>query len=72
MADEEMKKAPIADGPQLKEREKIENPSELLQDSLGGLNKFGGFQLLSPMDRSSRREKKSRIHPSCCKIVLAA
>lgn len=46
MADEEMKKAPIADGPQLKEREKIENPSELLQDSLGGLNKFGGFQLL--------------------------
>ena len=46
MADEEMKKAPITDGPQLKEREKIENPSELLQDSLGGLNKFGGFQLL--------------------------
>ena len=46
MADEEMKKAPITDGPHLKEREKIENPSELLQDSLGGLNKFGGFQLL--------------------------
>ena len=46
MADEEMKKAPVPEGPQLKEREKIENPAELLQDSLGGLNKFGGFQLL--------------------------
>lgn len=46
MADEEMKKAPITEGPELKEREKIENPSDLLQDSLGGLNKFGGFQLL--------------------------
>lgn len=30
----------------LKEREKIENPSELLQSSLAGLDKFGGFQLL--------------------------
>lgn len=30
----------------LKEREKIENPAELLQISLGGLDKFGGFQLL--------------------------
>ena len=31
---------------ELKEREKIENPSELLQSSLAGLDKFGGFQLL--------------------------
>ena len=46
MADEEMKNTPLADGPQLREREKIENPSELLQGSLDGLNKFGGFQLL--------------------------
>ena len=46
MADEEMKKASAPEGPQLKEREKIENPSELLQGSLDGLNKFGGFQLL--------------------------
>ena len=30
----------------LKEREKIENPAELLQSSLSGLDKFGGFQLL--------------------------
>lgn len=29
-----------------KEREKIENPAELLQNSIGGLDKFGGFQLL--------------------------
>lgn len=30
----------------LKEREKIENPAELLKSSLSGLDKFGGFQLL--------------------------
>lgn len=30
----------------LKERERIENPSELLQSSIAGLDKFGGFQLL--------------------------
>ena len=29
-----------------KERERIENPSELLQASINGLDKFGGFQLL--------------------------
>ena len=29
-----------------KEREKIENPAELLQSSINGLDKFGGFQLL--------------------------
>ena len=29
-----------------KEREKIENPAGLLQESLGGLDKFGGFQLI--------------------------
>ena len=29
-----------------KSREKIENPAELLQSSIGGLDKFGGFQLL--------------------------
>lgn len=30
----------------LKERERVENPAELLQSSLSGLDKFGGFQLL--------------------------
>lgn len=30
----------------LKERERIENPAEVLQSSLNGLDKFGGFQLL--------------------------
>ena len=29
-----------------KEREKIETPAELLQNSINGLDKFGGFQLL--------------------------
>ena len=29
-----------------KEREKIENPAELLKNSISGLDKFGGFQLL--------------------------
>ena len=46
MAAEEMKKEALNEGMGLKEREKIENPSGLLQDSLGGLDKFGGFQLL--------------------------
>lgn len=31
---------------EFKEREKIENPAELLQNSINGLDKFGGFQLL--------------------------
>lgn len=30
----------------LKERERVENPADLLQSSLSGLDKFGGFQLL--------------------------
>lgn len=46
MAAEELKKEELAEGVQLKEREKIENPAELLQNSLNGLEKFGGFQLL--------------------------
>ena len=29
-----------------KEREKVENPAGLLQESLGGLDKYGGFQLI--------------------------
>ncbi len=46
MATEELKKETLNEGLELKEREKIENPAGLLQDSLGGLDKFGGFQLL--------------------------
>lgn len=46
MAAEELKKEALSEGLELKEREKIENPAGLLQDSLGGLDKFGGFQLL--------------------------
>lgn len=48
MAAEELKKEQLAESPVLKERnkEKIENPAELLQSSLAELDKFGGFQLL--------------------------
>lgn len=46
MATEEQKVAVPVEAAGLKERERIENPAELLQSSLGGLEKFGGFQLL--------------------------
>ena len=49
MGAEELKKESLAEGVELQERdkrEKIENPAGLLQDSLSGLDKFGGFQLL--------------------------
>lgn len=45
MATEEQKQeTPVA--PELQERVKIENPDGLLKESLGGLDKFGGFQML--------------------------
>lgn len=46
MATEEQKVATSAEGLELQERAKVANPAELLQNSLGGLDKFGGFQLL--------------------------
>lgn len=46
MAAEELKKEAQGESLELREKEKIENPTELLQSSLGGLDKFGGFQLL--------------------------
>lgn len=46
MATEEQKEATSAEGLELQERAKVANPAELLQSSLGGLDKFGGFQLL--------------------------
>ena len=45
MATEE-KKIVSSESLGFKEREKIENPAELLQNSISGLDKFGGFQLL--------------------------
>ena len=44
-----MKKEAQATTAELQERQKIENPSGLLQESLGGLDKFGGFQMLKGM-----------------------
>ena len=47
MATDEQKKEIQANGPELQERKRIENPSEVLQKSLNeGLSKYGGFQLL--------------------------
>lgn len=46
MSTEEQKIISPNESVSLKEREKIENPAELLQSSINGLDKFGGFQLL--------------------------
>ena len=47
MTSEEQKTIELADALGLKqEKQRIENPGELLQNSLTGLDKFGGFQLL--------------------------
>lgn len=46
MAVEEQKFASSSDGMELQERQTVANPAELLQKSLSGLDKFGGFQLL--------------------------
>lgn len=46
---EEMKKEALVEGVELQERKKIENPAETLKDSLAGLDKFGGFQLLKSL-----------------------
>ena len=46
MATEEQKVATSGEGLELQERAKVANPAELLQSSLSGLDKFGGFQLL--------------------------
>ena len=46
MTTEEMKQEAQASAPELQERKKIENPEGLLKDSIGGLDKFGGFQML--------------------------
>ena len=46
MAVEEQKVASSSDGMELQERQTVANPAELLQKSLSGLDKFGGFQLL--------------------------
>lgn len=46
MATEELKKEAQATEPELQEKQRIENPAGLLQESLGKLDKFGGFQML--------------------------
>ena len=46
MAAEEQKMSPSPEGFELQEKKTVANPTELLQNSLSGLDKFGGFQLL--------------------------
>lgn len=46
MAAEEQKLAPKAEGMELQDKSAAVNSAELLQSSLSGLDKFGGFQLL--------------------------
>ncbi len=46
MAADELKKETQGEGLELRDNEQIANPAELLQSSLSGLDKFGGFQLL--------------------------
>ena len=46
MESEELKKESLGEGLELREKQRIENPASLLQESIGGLDKFGGFQLL--------------------------
>ena len=46
MASEEQKLSSSAEGLELQERRQTATPAEQLQNSLAGLDKFGGFQLL--------------------------
>ena len=46
MAADELKKEAQGEGLEFRDNEQIANPAELLQNSLSGLDKFGGFQLL--------------------------
>lgn len=64
MAAEELKKEALGQPVELREREKIENPEGLLQESIGGLNKFGGFQLIKGLvkdiDRMDPRRRAAK------------
>lgn len=57
MATEELKKETLSEGVELKEKEQVKNPAELLQSSIDGLDKlkFGGFQLLKGLIKGVER-----------------
>ena len=66
MATEEQKVATSGEGLELQERAKVANPAELLQSSLSGLDKFGGFQLLKGLikgveNRDPRRKAVKNV-----------
>ena len=69
MAAEEQKKASKAEGLELQEKAPVANPAELLQSSLAGLDKFGGFQMLKGlfkgveyMDPRKRAQKNTFLN----------
>ena len=76
MGAEELKKESLAEGVELQERdkrEKIENPAGLLQDSLSGLDKFGGFQLLKGLikgvdNMNPKRRAVKNIFLHACQV----
>lgn len=55
MAAEELKKEALGQPVELKERKKIDNPSGVLQESIDGLNKYGGFQLIKGLVKDLER-----------------
>lgn len=55
MAAEELKKESLGQPVELREKENVEKPDRLLQESIGGLNKFGGFQLIKGLVKDIER-----------------
>ncbi len=59
-----MQKQPQGEAVELRERAKIENPAAVLQDSIDGLKKFGGFtmvkNLIGGVDKMDPRKKAAK------------
>lgn len=66
MVVEEQKIASSTENLELREKQLEVNPAELLQKSLSGLDKFGGFQLLKGLIKGVENmdlvEKPSRMY----------
>ncbi len=60
MASEKQQKEMQAQQMELQERPKVDNPSALLEEGLGGLRKFGGFQLVKGLIKDIDRMDPKR------------
>ena len=60
MATEEQKKEGQAQGLELQEKQRIDNPAELLQQSIGGLSQLGGFQLIKGLIKEAENMDPKR------------